>query len=85
LETQKQKVIPGEYNFEYTITKKSFDETGLLLEVQVYDYWGLYQPQPRLEFSKSDWINKWIKWDKRKEIIVASDEDTEKYFKNNPQ
>jgi antitoxin component YwqK of YwqJK toxin-antitoxin module len=82
---KKQKVIPGEYNFDYTITKKIFDETGLPLEVQVYDYWGLYQPQPRLEFSKSDWINRWVKWDNGKEIIVASDVDTEKYFKNNPQ
>ena len=82
---KKQKVIPGEYNFDFTITKKIFDETGLLLEVQVYDYWGLYQPQPRLEFSKSDWINKWVKWDNGKEIIVASDVDTEEYFKSNPQ
>lgn len=82
---KKQKVIPGEYNFDYTITKKLFDETGIPLEVQVYDYWGLYQPQPRLEFSKSDWINKWVKLKNRKEIILASDVDTEEYFKNNPQ
>jgi antitoxin component YwqK of YwqJK toxin-antitoxin module len=82
---KKQKVIPGEYNFDYSITKKIFDETGLLLQVQVYDYWGLYQPQPILELSKSDWISKWVKWDNGKEIIVAIDVDTKKYFKNNPQ
>ena len=82
---KKQKVIPGEFNFDYTVRKRLFNETGLLLELQVYDYWGLYQPQPRLEFSKSDWINRWVKWDNGKEIIVASDEGTEKYFKNNSQ
>lgn len=77
---KKQKVIPGEHNFDYTITKRIFDKTGLLLEIQVYDYWGLYDRQPRLEFSKSDWINKWVKWDNGKEMIVAINVDTKKYF-----
>jgi hypothetical protein len=77
---KKQKVIPGEYNFDFVVTKKTFNEAGALLEMQVYDYWGLYQPQPRLEFSQSDWINKWSKWKDGKEIIVAENVKTKEYF-----
>ncbi len=79
---KKHKQAPRKHRFDYTVTKKMFDETGMLLEVQNYDYWGLYQPQPKLEFSNSDWINRWVKWDNGKEIIIANDKDTEKYFKN---
>lgn len=82
---KKQKVIPGEYNFDYTITKKIYDKAGIQIEVQIYNYWGLYQPQPRLEFEKSDWIIKWIKLESNQEILIASDENAKKYFKNHRQ
>lgn len=79
---KKEKVVKRKHCFNYTVTKKMFDESGILLEVQIYEHWGLYQPQPRLELSRSDWINKWVKWENGKEIIIANNEDTEKYFNN---
>lgn len=70
-----------EYSFDYTITKKIFNETGLLLEVQTYETWGIYDRQPYLEFSKSQWIIKWKKWKNGKEIIIARNIATEEYFR----
>jgi len=80
-EGKKSKVMNDEYSFDYTITKKIFNETGLLLEVQTYETWGIYDRQPYLEFSKSQWIIKWKKWKNGKEIIIARNIATEEYFR----
>ena len=82
---KKQKLFRGNYNFDFTIIKKVFDETGLLLEVQVYEYWGLYQGQPKLEFSKSNWIKKWTKRENGKEILIVRDTASKEYFNNTNQ
>ena len=54
----------------------------MLSEVQIYECWGLYQRQPKLDFLTSDWIDKWVKWENGKKNIITSDTDTQKYFQN---
>lgn len=82
---KKQMVIRGKYNFDYTIRKKIFDAAGSLSEVQIYEHWGVYDLQPGLEFRLSDWIIKWIKWENGKKIVFVQDEDSDKYFKRDPE
>jgi hypothetical protein len=82
---KKQDIIKGEQDYTYTITKKVFDTTGALAELQVYEYRHIYWSQPLLDFRKCDWINKWIKWDNGKKIIVAIDEYPDEYFKKGSQ
>lgn len=78
---KKVKEIKGEYRFDFKTHKTKYNLDGEKVEEIVYEDWRLLQPQPRLEVSSSDWINKWTKYENNKKIIVANEVAPKDYFK----
>jgi antitoxin component YwqK of YwqJK toxin-antitoxin module len=77
------KEIKGEYRFEFKIFKTAYDFVGNKTEYAVYENWRMLQPQPYFEIRRSDWIDKWYKYENGKNTLIAKSISTKDFFKAN--
>lgn len=70
----------GGHSFEFKVFKTSFDFLGNKLEAISFENWYNKGFQPVLEIKRSDWINKWVKYERGKPVIIARSISVEKYL-----
>lgn len=75
---KRTKEAGGGHSFEFKVFKKSFDFMGNKLEEISFENWRVKDFQPELDIKRSDWINKWVKYEKEKPVVIARSISVEK-------
>lgn len=78
---KKRKGIRNKIQYDFNVYKKTYNEKGKVIEEIVYEEWGLFNQQPKIEVAQSDWIITWTKFENDNKTILAKDVSTTDFFK----
>lgn len=73
-------------NYYLVVSKLIYESTGKRKERMKAYIWSVANQQPLLNLANADWLIKWVKWVNGKKIVLATNDNPDKFFfpvKNN--